>query len=398
MRSFGKTQAGRVGNVACIAGLCGGLLAAPSRTLGEGGRLNELETLDPGIAQKDPKGKWLWYDAHELDVEGKGWSDTAEFYHRLPAKAKGVVRNPVWSLSTNTAGLGVRFVTDADSIAARWTLTRKSLAMDHMPATGVSGVDLYVKHAGRWRWIGIGRPKSSPTNEVTLASDIPEGRHEYLLYLPLYNGVKSLALGIPPKAKLAKAPPRPADRAKPIIYYGTSISQGGCAARPGMAHAAILGRRLDRPVINLGFSGNGKLDPEMGVLIAEVDAAMVVLDCLPNMSPQLVTDRTGPFVKALRKARPKMPIVLVENIAYQAGTFLPKKREAYRSKNRALRKVYDSLVAEGVKGLHYVPGEPLLGDDGEATVDGTHCTDLGFHRFADALEPVLREILAAQKP
>ena len=98
-------------------------------------------------------------------------------------------------------------------------------------------------------------------------------------------------------------------------------------------------------------------------------------------------------VTALHKARPDIPIVLVENIAYQAGTFLPKSRKAYQDKNRALRKAYEGLVAKGIKNLHYIPGPPLLGDDGEATVDGTHPNDLGFQRFADALEPVLGRIL-----
>ncbi len=376
-----------------ITGLMAGLFLPSAPVLAEEALIDRIETLDPGIAQKDAKGEWLWYDAQVLDVEGKGWTDTEQFFHRLPAKAKEKVRGPVWGLSTNTAGLCVRFCMDAERIAARWTVTRKSLAMDHMPATGVSGLDLYVRHKGRWCWIAVGRPRKSPTNQALLAGGIPKGMHEYLLYLPLYNGVKSLSLGVPTEARLAKAPPRPGQRAKPIVYYGTSIAQGGCASRPGMAHPAILGRRLDWHVINLGFSGNGRMEAELGKLMAELDAAMYVLDCVPNLSAELVTERTEPFVKALRKARPATPIVLVENIAYQAGAFLPERRRAYQTKNRALREAYERLLADGVKGLHYVPGEPLLGNDGEATVDGTHCTDLGFQRCADALEPVLRKIL-----
>jgi len=355
-----------------------------------------LEALDPATAVPDADGPWLWYDATHLDIEGKGWADTAEPYHRLPDTAQGVVRDAVWNLSLDSAGLCVRFVSDADAIAARWTLTSKNLAMNHMPATGVSGLDLYVNDAGVWRWIGVGRP-DKVENQATLASDIPPGEHEYCLYLPLYNGTQSLEIGIPSKAHLAKAAPRPAQQAKPVVFYGTSIVQGGCASRPGMAHPAIAGRMLDRPVINLGFSGNGKLDLEVGDLLAELDAAVYVLDCVPNMNPEMVSERAVPFVTALRAAKPDTPILLVENIQYQAGAFLPARRKAYEDKNAALRKAYDELDAQGIKKLYYLPCDRLLGDDGEATVDGTHCTDLGFLRFAEVLEPVLRNILKGLK-
>jgi len=370
-----------------------GIVLQTGRAFGEASSSTTASVIDPRTATQDAGGKWLWYDARALDVEGKGWADTEPFFHRLPARAKGKVREAVWGLGTHTAGMCVRFVTDAGDIAARWTVTSRNLAMDHMPATGVSGLDLYVKDDGQWRWIGVGRPKQSPTNEVTLAGGIPKGRHEYLLYLPLYNGVETLLIGIPPGAVLCKAPPRPPERAKPIVYYGTSIAQGGCANRPGMAHTAILGRRLDWHVINLGFSGNGTLDPEVGELMAELDAAMYVIDCCPNMSPELITQRAEPFVMELRRARPDTPIVLVENIAYQKGYFLPESRQAYQSKNQALRKAYEALLKRGISKMYYVPGETLLGTDGEATVDGSHCTDLGFQRFADALEPALRAIL-----
>lgn len=353
----------------------------------------DLVKLDPAAAVKDADGNRLWYDLSQLDIEGKGWADTEAFYDRLPAKAKGVVTDSVWGLSKDSAGLCARFVTDADAINARWTLNSNGLAMPHMPATGVSGLDLYVNDNGVWRWIGAGRPDKTSANEATLASGIPAGLHEYMLYLPLYNGVSAVELGLPVTAILAKAPPRAPERSKPIVFYGTSITQGGCASRPGMAYSAILGRRLGYPVINLGFSGSGRMEMAMEELLAELDAAVYVLDCLPNMNPALIDERLELFVVALRKARPDTPIVLVENIRYQAGAFLPAPRQSYESKNKALRAAYDRLTAQGVAGLTYVPCDALLGDDGEATVDGTHMTDLGFQRYSDALEPILRAVL-----
>ncbi len=351
-----------------------------------------IERLDPNFAAKDASGEWLWYDAAGLTVEGKGWTDTDRFYDRLPARAKETVPPAVWSLSRHSAGMVVRFVTDSMKIAARWTVLSGDLAMPHMPATGVSGLDLYVKDSGVWRWIGNGRPQGQSTR-ATLADGIPEGSREYMIYLPLYNGTESLEIGVVPAAVLAKATARPAGNDKPIFFYGTSITHGGCASRPGTAYPAILGRMLDRPVINLGFSGNGRMEAALGVLLAEVDTAVYVLDCLPNLKPEEVAERVEPFVIALRAARPDTPIVLMENIAYQAGTFLPAPRAAYTDKNSVLRAAYERLLAAGVPGLTYVPGEGLLGTDGEATVDGTHPTDLGFMRMAEALAPVLRKIL-----
>ncbi|MFM7243355.1 MAG: SGNH/GDSL hydrolase family protein [Planctomycetaceae bacterium] len=357
-----------------------------------------IERLDPALAAKDTGGEWAWHDARQLTVEGRGWDDTERFYDRLPGRAKATVRDAVWRLARHAAGIAVRFRTDSDRIAARWTLTHAELAMPHMPATGVSGLDLYVRDGTAWRWIGTGRP-SGTTSQATLAKGIPAaGDRDYLLFLPLYNGVESLEIGTAPAATPPTAAARPPDRAAPIVFYGTSITQGGCASRPGMAYPAILGRRLDRPVVNLGFSGNGRLEAEVGALIAEVDAAAYVLDCGPNMTVDMVSDRTVPFVVALRAARPATPIVLVGTVAYPAGAILPASRAPSADKNAALAAAIDRLTALGVAGLSHVPGDALLGTDGEDTVDGTHPTDLGFLRMADALEPTLRRVLDAGGP
>jgi hypothetical protein len=343
-------------------------------------------------ARKKADAAARWVDVRELDVEGKGWTDTKAFFDRLPSKAEGVVRAPVWGLSRQSAGLLVRFASDATTIQARWTVTSGTLARPHMPATGVSGLDLYVKaDDGRWRWLGVGRPEENKTNTATLAWGLPEGRREFLLYLPLYNGVSSVELGVPEGRMITKSPARVEGRRKPIVFYGTSITQGGCASRPGMVHTAILGRRLDRPVINLGFSGNGTMDPEIATLLAELDPAVFVLDCLPNMSPEQVSQRVAPFVRTLRKARPDTPILLAEDRFYANGAVVPRQRKHNDDNHAALKTAYDHLVAEGVKGLYYLPGAGQLGDDGEDTVDGSHPTDLGFVRMADAFAPVLTE-------
>lgn len=344
--------------------------------------------IDPATAKADDKGL-LWYDVKPLRLEGQGWTDVKAPFDRLPAKAEKLVKPAVWGLSRHSAGLAVRFITDSQSIQAKWTVTSENLAMPHMPATGVSGLDLYARDSnGKWSWVANGRP-SAKTSTAVLAGSLPAGEREYMLYLPLYNGTASVELGLPKTAKLKKAE----ERKKPVVFYGTSITQGGCASRPGMVHTAILGRRFDVPVINLGFSGNGKLDPEMGDLLAEIDASVYVLDCLPNLTPQLTAERTEPFVKALRKARPETPIVMVEDRNYANSAWHPGSKAANDGNHAAHRKAYDALVAAGVKGLHYLPGDALIGTDGEGTVDGSHPTDLGFLRQADAMAEVLAPLL-----
>lgn len=338
-------------------------------------------------------GEVHWVNVKELDVEGKGWADTRSFFDRLPARAEKLAPPSVWGLSHNSAGLCVRFQTDAPTVEARWSLLSDRLEMDHMPATGVSGLDLYVKDGQAWRWVGVGRPSRRSGNTSTLVSGLPKGRHEFLLYLPLYNGVTAVELGVPEGHAIEKAPPRPASHRRPIVFYGTSITQGGCASRPGAVHTAILGRRFERPVINLGFSGSGRMEGEMGDLIAELDPAVFVLDCLPNMNPAEITARVEPFVRKLRAAHPHTPIVLAEDRSYSASTVLEWPRHANASNRKALREAAARLAAAGVGGLTVLPGDPQLGDDGEGTVDGSHPTDLGFARMADAFAKVLGPLL-----
>lgn len=339
-----------------------------------------------------------WHDAAGWGVEGRGWpaGEMDRFYARLPARARGTVRPPVWDLSQDSAGLLVRFRTDADAIHVRYALHRDRLEMPHMPATGVSGIDLYGLDAeNRWRWVAVFRPVSGGGRDPRLqdgrlVDGLDPGLRTYAAYLPLYNGVETLEFGFPEGSLVEPIAPR---AEKPIVFYGTSITHGACASRPGLCHPAILGRRLDRPVVNLGFSGNGKMEPEVAALLAELDPAIYVIDCLPNMSAGEIRDRAEPLVRRIREARPDTPIVLVEDRTYSHAWIRESARTRHETSREALRSAFDRLVASGVTRLHYLPGADLLGADGEATTDGSHPNDLGFMRQADAFEPVLRRAL-----
>ena len=346
---------------------------------------------DKGALSDD--GSTTYYDIRLLGVEGQGWSGgTKAPYDRLPARAEDVVRDAVWNLSRNSAGMAVRFVTDATTLKAKWSLTSGRLAMDHMPATGVSGLDLYVRDKRQqWRWLSVGRPKAQ-TNDVTLIGGIPAGDHEFLIYLPLYNGVTSVEIGIPTDSRLSSAPDYTEKRMKPIVFYGTSITHGACASRPGMTHSAILGRRFGREIVNLGFSGNGRMEIEVARFMAEIDASVYVIDCLPNIQAKEVRERTGPLVRLLREKRPETPILLVEDRNYSDSFLIASKRRRNAASQASLKEAYRNLQEAGCEHLYYLEGKGLLGDDNEGTVDSSHPTDLGFWRQADAFEKVLRKI------
>jgi hypothetical protein len=346
----------------------------------------------------------VWHDVRQWGVEGKGWTDTEHYFDRFPARANGAVREVVWNLSRHSTGLTARFETDATRIAARWSFRVKPNLMLHMPAVASCGLDLYATDPdGQLRWLGIGRPEGvfSPESadaarpaalpvEATLAEDIDPGPRAYTVYLPLFALIDTLEIGVPAGASFKGIPPRPEP---PIAFYGTSIVHGASAARAGMTHVSQLGRRLGIPVLNLGFSGNGQMEPEVARFLSELDPRLYVVDCLPNMQAPMVTERAEPLVRIIREARPDTPIVLVEDRTYANAPFKAAQRERQAASRQALRTAYENLKAAGIRALHYVEGNQLLGDDGEATVDSSHPTDLGFTRHADVLERVLRELL-----
>lgn len=349
---------------------------------------DSVAPIEAAKARRDESTKIDWYDARAIGLEGQAFSDVKAPYDRLPARAEGKVRDAVWGLSRNSAGLCVRFRTSSPAIHCQWTNTSARLAMPHMPATGVSGVDLYVRdEKGTWRWLSIGQPKEGTTHSVALVTGLPPAERDYCLYLPLYNGVSAVEIGVAAQSKFASLV-REEMHQRPIVFYGTSITQGGCASRPGMVHTAILGRRLDRPVINLGFSGNGKMEAAVTDCLVDIQAAAFVIDCLPNMTAAEVTSNTAPLMATLRKAHPTTPIILAEDRTYSDAFMKADRAQRNATSRAALKKVFAELQPQD-KNLYYLAGDQQLGADGEDTVDGSHPTDLGFLRMADEFSKVL---------
>lgn len=343
----------------------------------------------PSTTQAD--GRYCWIPAQELYLEGRGWSDTESFFDRLPVHAKGKVRPAVWGLSQHSSGMAVRFFSNTTSVGVRWSLRKPDLQMRHMPSTGVSGLDLYVKEDGQWKWAGNAAPTGVEGNEKGMVAGLSAEPREYLLCLPLYNGITSLEIRLDKEAECVAAKPS----AAPVVVYGTSITQGACASRPGTAYAAVLRRRLDREFINLGFSANGRMEKEMIELLCELSPAAYVLDPLPNLQPGEV-ERVEQCVVQIRKTHPNTPIVLVQSIAYEHAWVSAGARARYKDSNAALTEIYERLKPSDPN-LYLVRSENLLDGSNDSTVDGTHPNDIGFRSIADAIEPVLRKALAGGK-
>ncbi len=358
---------------------------------GEGSK-PDISKLDPAMdVNKNASGDIDWYDVTDWGVEGRilPSEERKSWFDRFPASAEGLVTGSVWSLSRDSAGMVARFKTNARSIHVHYKTTKDKLAMPHMPATGVSGVDLYARDdQGHWKWVQVTKPANQEV-KAEIIKGLAEGEREYAAYLPLYNGVQFMKMGVPKGSSFQGLPPRE----KPIVFYGTSITHGACASRPGIVHTGILGRKLDVPVVNLGFSGNGKMDAAVGDFLMRVDALAYVIDCLPNMQAAEVTSKCGPLVLQLRRAQPTTPIVLVEDRRFTNDWILPSQRMHHTEKHRALRAIYDKLIADGVKSLYYIEGDHLYGDDTEGATDASHASDLGFMRQAEVFEPVLRKAL-----
>ena len=354
---------------------------------------SQIQKLDPEMAERKKADDGLsWHDVTTWGVEGRILPDAERkrWFDRLPGAADGTVTKAVWDLSRHSAGMMVRFKTDATAIHVHYKLLNANLAMSHMPATGVSGVDLYAKDAdGKWRWVQVTRPTSQEV-KAQLVSGLAPGLREYAAYLPLYNGIEFLNIGVPPNGKFESLEPR---KKKPIVFYGTSITHGACASRPGMAHPAILGRRFDMPVVNLGFSGNGKMHTEVGDYLTRIDASVYVIDCLPNMNAKQVETRCVPLVKLIRAKKPDTPIVLVEDRRNTNSWILPTRDAHHTANHAALRNAFEMLRSESVGKLYYIPGDRLYGTDGDGATDGSHASDLGFFRQANVFEPVLRKAM-----
>ena len=353
------------------------------------------QRLDPNMAlNKADADGIVWFDPREepFDLIGFEWINDDSVFRRLPILPDWPIREAVDQLANHTAGGQVRFRTDSRKILIKVALRERS-GMYHMPATGQSGFDLYVNTSGIQRYLKTSRfPHDTIRYEVELYTADEMEMQTFTLNFPLYNGVNSLQIGLEDGAKL-EAPPSFKLHGK-FVIYGTSITQGGCVSRPGMAYSNILSRKLDVQFVNLGFSGNGRGEPELAHLINEITGtSFIILDYEANANETIV-NTLGPFIEILREKHPIVPILLVSKIRYASATTGSQAYESLMRLRDFQKQLVETRKNAGDKYIYFLDGSEILGEDyDECTVDGVHPTDLGSLRIAGAIQSVVESIL-----
>lgn len=356
--------------------------------------INKLDkAMRPG---EGPGTEMAWCSPAEapFHVAGFPWFARDGVYRRLPLEPARPLPEAVDRLANWTAGGQIRFQTDSVKLAVRVTLSDVA-DMNHMPATGQCGFDCYLGPAGRQRYVSTTKYDHHQTTYENLLFDLrPARMRNITLNFPLYMGVKEVEVGLDKDAQALA--PEPYDMDGRVVVYGTSITQGGCASRPGMAYTNILSRRLNVAFVNLGFSGNGRGEKEVAATIAEIpDPLCFVLDYEANcVSTELLQETFPVFIQTLREAHANVPILAVSRIPF-AGDLTNEDTLQTRLDRSAFQyKTVEHLRQRGDANIHFVDGSAFLGEDfDECTVDGVHPSDLGFIRIADAMTPVLRMIL-----
>jgi len=319
-------------------------------------------------------------------------------YTRYAAYLEDSVPESFWHRGTNSAGLAVRFSTNSSAVAVRYNL-RDNFHMMHMADTGTKGADLYIlADDGRWRYVNTCRPIAKDSvQQRTLVNHLDGRTHEFMLYLPLYDGINWMQIGVDSSAVLGKPQVDSPRAAKKIVFYGTSILQGGCASRTGMVATSMIQRDFDVECCNMAISGYGRMwMPVARALGKENNVIAYVLDPLPN-TPKAMLDSIGyEWVRTFRTLNPDAAIIMVEIAPVPSTNYDTEAHNTHLPINASWRAVYDRLLKEGEKRIYFVTSDGLTADDEEGTVDGNHLTDYGFRAYADKLLPVLKKALRKQ--
>jgi hypothetical protein len=355
--------------------------------------VSDFDTRMAAAKGTDAALSWHGPDRPEFRLAGFPWYDRDKRFRRLPVTPDEPLPKAVDWLANYPAGGQIAFQSDSRHVAVRVKLAGPS-DMVHMPATGQCGFDIYIGPPSAMRFLGVTMyDHRLDTYEALLFESADVTMRTFTLNYPLYQGVDELQIGLEPGADI-QAPPAYSIPGR-IVCYGTSITQGGCASRPGLAYTNILSRALNAEVVNLGFSGSGKGEPEVCRTFARIASPrLFVLDYEANTDLDGLTRTLPENLRILRLGHPDVPILVVSGIPNTKVMTHPDFQKA-RGQTRDLQaRVVETFRTEGDPLVFFLDGSTLLGEDfGEGTVDGCHPNDLGFMRMALGLEPVIRRIL-----
>ena len=349
-----------------------------------------------------------WHDASEggFHIFGQGWPQLSQKkFQRLPITEKSKLNNvALWNASQLSAGLYVRFRTDATSIRVRFTLTKQAVQHYNISSFGQSGVDLYARSddGKTFHWLGnhlnygFGTPATANFRNIVPQNMEGNKECEYMLYMPNFNGVSKLEVGVDEGASFQYIEVPKDD--EPIVVYGSSAVQGSSASRPGNSWANMLGRELDAQIVNMGFADNAKLDEGIFKVMADLKPRVFIIDAMPDMKtiPQLIKERVVAGVKILQ-AMTNRPVLLVESPGAPDRLIRPGQDELHTKANEQLREAYDQLTQDGYTNLFYMTQEEL-GLNEEDFLDGINPSDLGMKHYAAAYAKKLAYIEENKDP
>lgn len=346
------------------------------------------------MAQLDPNFAAARADAAQLRFYPVGgaipvYGFCGEGFRRVPERVAAQLGGKFRAVARGTSGGRIRIRTDSARIALR---VRISYCGDlaRMTLAGTSGFDLYVEEHGAMRFARVLAPSEDFSGEYVVEAALPKARgmRTLMIHFPLYSGVDALALGLENGAHWE---PDAGYRGAPMVFYGSSITQGGCASRPGNSYPAILSRRLRRDFLNLGFAGNAFGEQALAQYIAALPMSVFIMDYDYNArSAEQLFETHAPFFETIRARNPALPILLLS----RPNVELDPEESACR--RAIVRATYESALRRGDRNVWFVDGAGLFGKTARdcCTVDAIHPNDLGFLRMAQRLEPVLREALS----
>ena len=336
----------------------------------------------------------VWLDAKNAPfrIYGLLYDDELGKYLRLPDHIAQSTSTAVGILNDNTAGGRVRFRTNSGFIGI-YAVMKNAPPFSHMPATGKSGFDLYHKTDDREGFVYYHSfiPPCGMTDGYASGFTTDGCDAEYIINFPLYDNVQALYIALKKDALLSA--PSAYTYEKPVVYYGSSITQGGCASRPGNSYQAILSRWLDTDYVNLGFSGSALAEDAMVQYLAGLDMSVFVCDYDHNV-PNTAYLRQTHFrlYETIRKAQPELPIIFL------SAPCILLKKDPFTERRKIIYDTYQTALNRGDKNVYFIGGEELFAGDGwdSCTVDGTHPNDLGFYRMATRIEKTLNFVLKQQ--
>jgi hypothetical protein len=345
-------------------------------------------TFRPANAEQMPGRQRIAFPDVRLEVFGLPWfSEDKPALRRLPLRLKDRFRPPVWDLAQDPSGGRIRFRTDSTTIGLIAENPGFS-NMHHMASVGENGFDLYV---GR-DYVGSAWPDASGKISKEWRVGRERRMRDITLYLPLYKAVAIQELSLDADTQLER--PKPYAVPKPIVYYGSSITQGGCASNPGGSCQAILERNLNADFVNLGFSGNGLGEPALAEAICGLDPSCIVLDFWGNPSADQYAAALPVFVKILRQKWPRLPILVTSPFYFPAEETEGGVAREQTAKRLTAKGFVEQRRKGGDHRIWYVDGLKMLNREQTAgLVDGVHCNSLGFFYNALGLEAFLRKAL-----